>query len=184
MSFFSRLTDIVTCNLAEILANESDPLAAVQQIIDEMNQGIAGAERCVNTASRNVERLEEEIAEHSQRSADFKTKARAELAANNEDAAREALSRKSELDDLVAGLTPELKAAESTREQLNTTLRALQARLADATRKQSQLLSGNMELSDDSSSPEQEGAAPVRTPRTQEIDDQLAALRAELEQGG
>ena len=42
MSYFSRLTDIVTCNLTEILARETDPLAAVGEIIAEMQEGLAG----------------------------------------------------------------------------------------------------------------------------------------------
>ena len=180
MSFFSRLTDIVTCNLAEILANEKDPVGAVQQIIDEMKLGIAGAERSANTAARNVAQLQEEIDEHSQRAAEWKDRAKAALASNDENAAREALIRKSELDDLIAGLTPELKAAESTRKHLNTTLRALEARMNDAARKQAQLISGKG-ITQEPAAPEEEAPVTADKSRTREIDDELAALRAEIE---
>ena len=65
MSYFSRLTDIVTCNLSEILANESDPEAALRQIIYEMEEGRAGANRSVNTAVASQQRLSNELQEHS-----------------------------------------------------------------------------------------------------------------------
>ena len=45
MSYFSRLTDIVTCNLTELLAREADPAAALEGIIAEMQEGLAGAKR-------------------------------------------------------------------------------------------------------------------------------------------
>ena len=45
MSYFSTLTDIVTCNLSEILANEADPEAAIEQIIYEIQEGVSGALR-------------------------------------------------------------------------------------------------------------------------------------------
>ena len=40
MSYFSRLTDIVTCNLSEILAKESDPATALKRIVAEMEEGL------------------------------------------------------------------------------------------------------------------------------------------------
>ena len=47
MSYFSRLTDIVTCNLTEILSSSDDPIAAIAQVISEMEEGLGGCERCV-----------------------------------------------------------------------------------------------------------------------------------------
>ncbi|HUG17554.1 MAG TPA: hypothetical protein VMM56_01155, partial [Planctomycetaceae bacterium] len=58
MSYFSRLTDIVTCNLSEILANEEDPKAAIEQIVYEIQEGVVGAERSLKTARNHVEKLE------------------------------------------------------------------------------------------------------------------------------
>ena len=44
MSYFSRLTDIVTCSLSDILANEADPAMAIGQIIREMEERRVGKE--------------------------------------------------------------------------------------------------------------------------------------------
>jgi phage shock protein A len=180
MSFFSRLTDIVTCNLTEILANESDPETAVQQIIDEMQEGLAGAERSMRTARGNEQRLSDELEELGAQVDTWTVRATQALQADNETAARDALLRKTEVEDLIAGLEMEFSRAAETRIQLQTTVRGLEARMADARRKQQQLLSGNIRSEDvpaDTKSPE-----PIRLDesRSRQIDDELAALKKQL----
>jgi len=180
MSFFSRLTDIVTCNLTEILANEADPEAAVQQIIDEMTEGLAGAERSMKTACGNEQRLGDELKELEGQIATWTDRARQALQDNDESAARDALLRKSEVEDLIAGLKLEFKRASETRIQLQTTVRGLEARMADARRKQQQLLTGDIRS--------EKSPAATRTPepirvdatRTRQIDDELAELKKQL----
>ena len=53
MTYFSRLTDIVTCNLTRLLAEADDTVAALQEIIAEMEAGMAGARRSMQTAQGN-----------------------------------------------------------------------------------------------------------------------------------
>ena len=65
MSYFSRLTDIVTCNLSAILAEAEDPGATLEEIIEEMRTGIESARRSVKTAATNEVRVCEEIADLS-----------------------------------------------------------------------------------------------------------------------
>ena len=128
MNYFSRLTDIVTCNLAEMLAREADPSAALRKIITEMEEGLAGARRSVGTATANEERLRREIAELGGQSDQLTDEAREALRNQDESAARVALLRKQEVVDVVAGLEQQHKAACATRDHMNTTLRALEAR--------------------------------------------------------
>ena len=64
MSYFSRLTDIVTCNLTQMLNSATDPRAAIAEIVTEMEEGLAGAQRSVNTANNSAQRLKREIDEH------------------------------------------------------------------------------------------------------------------------
>jgi phage shock protein A len=129
MNYFSRLTDIVTCNLGEMLARESDPSAALRKIIAEMEEGLAGARRSVGTATANEERLGREIDELGGQSDQLTEEAREALRNHDESAARVALIRKQEVVDVVGGLEQQHKAACATRDHLNTTLRALEARL-------------------------------------------------------
>ncbi len=64
MVFFSRLTDIVTCNLHSLLDGTDEPLEAIEGVLAEIEQGLAGAKRSVMAASNAVIRLEEEIESH------------------------------------------------------------------------------------------------------------------------
>ncbi|HEV3303264.1 MAG TPA: PspA/IM30 family protein [Planctomycetaceae bacterium] len=178
MNYFSRLTDIVTCNLSEMLAREADPPAALKKIIAEMEEGLAGARRGVGTAAANEERLRREIAELAGQTDQLTDEAREALRNHDESGARVALIRKQEVVDVVAGLEQQHKAACATRDHLNTTLRALEARLSEARRRQQELqtspkatvttsLGSNVDLEDDD-------------PRARAIDDELAALKREL----
>ncbi len=63
MPYFSRLTDIVTCNLTLLLKESENPQETLEQIIREMRDGVAGAHRSAATATRNLEKIEAEIVE-------------------------------------------------------------------------------------------------------------------------
>jgi len=135
MPHFSRLTDIVTCNLSAILAEAADPRQTLQEIIREMREGVAGAQRSARTAANNLMRIEGEISEQSQQVTRWLDRAKEALTNEDEDHARQALLRKREHESLLAGLEQQLTAARSTRDHLTTTTHALEARLADALRR-------------------------------------------------
>ena len=176
MPYFSRLTDIVTCSLTDLLAQSADPASALAEIVSEMEEGQAGARRSVATAAANVARLEAE-SEQQRRQIDFwQTQAKTELTAGDEHAARHSLIRRQEAEDVVAGLEQELTAARGTHEHLKTTLRALEARLADARRKRVELTGGDPPP--DSPTP---AAPPAHEPdRGRSVEDELEALRREI----
>jgi phage shock protein A len=178
MNYFSRLTDIVTCNLAEMLAREGDPSAALRKIISEMEEGLAGARRSVGTATANEERLGREIAELGGQSEQLTDEAREALRNHDESAARVALIRKQEVVDVVAGLEQQHKAACATRDHLNTTLRALEARLSEARRRQHELQTSAKATV--TSSQSSHANLEEDDPRARAIDDELDALRREL----
>jgi phage shock protein A len=180
MAYFSRLTDIVTCNLTEMLSKETDPVAALRNIVDEMIEGQTGAKRSVATAAASEERLRREIAEHHDQVQQWTAAARRELTAGREGDARQALERKQEVLDVIAGLEQQHKASIVTRDHLTTTLRALEARLAEARRR----------MRDLDSVPAGDAARRVRSgsystsdndaaERSRRIDDELEALKRE-----
>jgi phage shock protein A len=191
MTYFSRLTDIVTCNLGELLARCDRPSDALAQIIHEMEEGVSGAKRCVKTAAGNEQRLSAEIQEHGTQIAFWTAKAREELSRNDEAAARHALLRKRELDDLIAALKLQQQAAASTREHLQRTLRALEVRLAEARRRQ-QDLDAQVDAAGETRQPlaadtahhtvpeGEAGAGPIDAEVAREIDEELQALRRDL----
>ncbi len=191
MAYFSRLTEIVTCNLTSLLADSADPAAAIREIVREMEEGVGGARRSCQTAASNEHRLSTEMDAHRTQIAFWAAKAREELGKQNEVLAREALLRKREIEDLMAAVQQQLQAAAATREQLQTTLRALEARLADARRKEYELAAvtplTDTEVLD--AQPTAMGShprhveleVPIDKQRAAQIEDDLEALRREMQ---
>ena len=183
MSFFSRTSDIISRNLSDLLANEPDKVRAIQQIVLEMEQGLAGVRRSAQTAEGNQQRIAGELIEHRGQVTFWASRAREELSAGREDEARAALLRKKELEDLIGGLQQEHTVAKATRDQLQTTLRAVEARLAEARRMQTLLLEGTPTAAVASvaaAKPAQMQADSWEKARVTQVEDELEALKREM----
>ena len=173
MPYFSRLTEIVTCNLTALLDGAVDREATLEEVIQEMREGITGAQRSVRTAGNNVARIECEISEQLIQTGEWMSKAREALEHDREDLARQALSRKKEVENLIAGLEQQLHAAVSTRDHLKTTLHALEARLSDAQRRRTTPPPATSDL------PYGEETILIASHECS-VDEELAALRREM----
>lgn len=185
MPYFSRLTDIVTCNLTQLLADAPDPAAVLAEIVREMQEGIAGAQRCMRSAGENESRLRGEIDAQRQQSQQWVSEAKTSLVAGREEDARLALMRKHEVENLIAGLEMQLKAASATREHLTTTYHALEARLADAERRLASLhAGGGTAAADPTPAGGRGGRAKAPARATDLIDVELEAMKRELDSGG
>ncbi|WP_437224909.1 PspA/IM30 family protein [Planctomicrobium sp. SH661] len=180
MAYFSRLTDIVTCNLSSLLARNQNCVKFLEGIIHEMQEGVAGAQRCVGTAIANVTRLESEIGEQRLAVRDWINRAQTALRRNDESQARLALERKHEVEDLIAGLEQQLQAAMATRDHLGTMLSALQARLADALRRLEELRSGEAENGSTQTS-EVVSKVKVCEVHRSRVDSELEELRKQMQ---
>jgi len=179
MPYFSRLTDIVTCNLSSILSQADDRKVALEEIIYEMKEGVSGAERSSNTAAKNVSRIEIEIGEQRAEVDNWMKTAQESMSDGDEARARQALERKHEVEDLIAGLEQQLKAAISTRDHLRTMMHALQARLADATRRLQVIATGENATAEDvpvEAALERE----IPSERQGRVDAELEALRRQM----
>lgn len=140
MTYFSRLTDIVTCHLSSILADARDPQAALEQILYEMDQGLAGAKRSVATAARNLEQIRQNRAEQQKMADHWFEQSKQAVLEQDDQKAKQMLFRRKESEALLAGLDQQLQSAVATHEHLLTMSRALEARKNEALRKQAELL--------------------------------------------
>ena len=181
MPHFSRLTDIVTCNLTEILNSAADPVLTLREIIAEMDEGLSACRRTVRTSSGNHERLQREINDYEQQKQDWIDRAKHSLSTGDETAAREALTRKVELEGLIAGLRPEMDAAWSTSQHMLRIQKALEARHADASRRLSEL-TGHVETIRLESETAVHSAAAAEQQKLNEVEAELAELRRQLGQ--
>lgn len=173
MPYFSRLTDIVTCNLSALLKDCDNPSEVLEEVVREMTEGLAAAERSVRTAKANEERIREEIAEHKIEIGNWLAAAKTSIESGNDVEARNSLMRKREVEDLIKGLDQQLASAEGTREHLTTTWHALTARMSDAQRRLAEL-SGTPAPPEPRLPPEL-----VDDEITREIEAELALLKGE-----
>lgn len=177
MSYFSRLTDIVTCNLSALLAETNDPVRALTDIVAEMHEGLAGAKRSVATATASAARLAGEMADHRRQAEQWDERTKTELKAGRDEEARTCLLRKREVLDLIAGLEQQYRAAVATQEHLSTMHRALEARLAEALRRLEE--TGQASVAVESSGPDFTPPAAANDANRQ-VDEELEQLKRQM----
>jgi phage shock protein A len=181
MPHFSRLTDIVTCNLTEILASAEDPAATLKEVIDEINEGLSACRRTVRSSHTNFQRFQGEIDQHRQSIATWVESAKSSLADGDESAARNSLTRKVELEDLIEGLQPEMQAAHDTWQNMLRIQKALEARQSEAVRRWEDL-SGDPAPVRLESETAVHNAQAAEAERTEEVEAELRALRRQIGQ--
>lgn len=140
MGIFKRLSDIMTANVNDMLDKAEDPEKMMKQIIREMDEAIQGAKRNVAQAIAGEKKLGKELETNKRLRDEWHKKAQEAVALDREDLARKALTRKKEHESVIGGLEPQHVEAEKTAERLRKTLGALQAKLADAKRRQTVLI--------------------------------------------
>jgi phage shock protein A len=140
MSIFSRISDIVAANLNALLDKAENPEAMIAQVVREMEDGLARAKRYGAGAIAVERRLGRDRDLHRERVVFWKERARQALASDREDLARTALARKLENEDLLRVLDTQYAHAQETAATVRAAIRALEARLAEARRKQRSLI--------------------------------------------
>jgi phage shock protein A len=182
MTYYSRLSDIVSYRIEDLLAESPDRRGAIVRIVAEIREGLTGAQRSVAGAQKSVDRLLVELSERQGQGEVLNTQAREQLVSGNEGAARQTLLRRRECLDLLAGIEQQLVAARSTHEHLQTILKAVEARLAEAQRLQTELQNGMLVFAAMSYSPDKSLSTnpPTETARMKLVEEDLLALRREL----
>jgi phage shock protein A len=140
MSIFSRISDIISANINALLDRAENPERMIAQIVREMEEGLAQARGYTATAIAAERRLTRELEHNRAEAQHWHERARTALNQDREDLARRALVRKKEHQALVHSLQLQHEQARATSARVRASLRALEARLAEARRKQRALL--------------------------------------------
>ena len=140
MGLFARLSDLISANLNSLLDAAEDPERMLTQVIREMEEGLADARQQGASAITAERRLGRELEQNRAAASHWKEQARLALTSHREDLARKALTHKLEQDDLVRALDTQWTAARQTSTDVKAALHALEARLAEARRKQRTLI--------------------------------------------
>ena len=162
MPYFSRLSDIISCSLSSLLHETDNRFETIQAIVGEVEQGVAGARRSATAASLQLTRLEADLAANHTEIETWGARAKTALAAGSEDQARLALLR--------------------NRDHLQTVLRAIEARYAEAIRLRDEIAAGratpDILLADQHTATDPWHA--VDSSKRDEIEAELAALKQQL----
>lgn len=140
MGMFSRISDIISANINFMLDKAEDPEKMIKQVISEMQDKLEEARAGTAQAIAAEKRLKQEVDTNRQQLEQWQQKAMQAVQSDNDDLARKALMRKKEHEHVLAGLEPQSDAAYNASENLKVQLQALQAKLAEAKRKQSALV--------------------------------------------
>ncbi|MFO1424160.1 MAG: PspA/IM30 family protein [Candidatus Competibacteraceae bacterium] len=139
-SLFKRISDVLTANLNDLVDRVEDPERMVKQLIREMEENVNSAREGVIDALASEKQLAKELDSQRRQAEDWYNRARRALETGNEALAREALARKKEHDDIVAGLQASWESSRRTSERLKAQLRALETKLEEARLKKSSLV--------------------------------------------
>ena len=140
MGFFSRVSDMVTANISDLLDRMENPEKMMKQLVREMEAAVAKTKDEVVKAVAHERRVEKEIAAHRRKIDQWQARAVEAVDKARDDLARKALELKIESQDILAALEGELEAARAAGAAMKTQMRAIQAKTQEARRKQASLL--------------------------------------------
>jgi phage shock protein A len=136
MGFFSRISDIISANLNELLERMEDPVKMLKQLVREMQQAVDATREQLLQAVTDERRIEKEIAEYQRRISERQATAVEAIRKDRDDLARKALELKKESQAVLAALESELPNVRAASAAIRTQLRGLEAKLTEAKRKQ------------------------------------------------
>jgi phage shock protein A len=135
MGLFQRFGDIISANLNDMVDRFEDPEKMLKQAVREMETAIADAKRETARAMASEKLAAKELAESERQGRDWAQRAEQAVRGGDDALARKALSRKQEHDKVSAALRDQTAAAAEASRTLHHQLEAMQAKLAEATRR-------------------------------------------------
>ncbi len=140
MGLFRRVGDIISANLNEMVERFEDPEKMLKQAVLEMEAAVAGALDGAVKVIANERLLARQLDENLRQMERCRARAEDAVRRGDDDAARRALSRKTEHAKLAAALGDQHSAAEAASRKLRTQIDALRVRLSEARRQQATLI--------------------------------------------
>lgn len=140
MGIFDRLKTVVSSNINDMISKAENPEKMLNQLVIDMNQQMIESKKAVAIAIADEKKLEREVLEQKRLAEDWERKAVIAVKAARDDLAKEALLRKQEAENYYLQLKPQWEAQKVSVEKLKDTLRQLQNKIDEASRKKNILL--------------------------------------------
>lgn len=135
MGLFSRISDIISANLNEMIEQFEDPETMLKQAVREMHTSIDQVRQSTAHAVAEQKLLVKELEKNQREAAMWAERAETAVADDNDDLARRALGRKQEHASIAAALEDQLTVTRQTTDSMRRQLDAMQAKLAEAKRR-------------------------------------------------
>ncbi|MCE1157737.1 MAG: PspA/IM30 family protein [Spirochaetia bacterium] len=140
MGIFDRLKTVISSNMNDLISKAENPEKMLNQMIIEMNEQLIDSKKAVAMAIADEKRLEREVTENRAKAEEWEKKAMLAVRAGRDDLAKEALMRKQEHESYVGQLGTQWQAQKESVEKLKESLRGLQTKIEEASRKKNILI--------------------------------------------
>jgi phage shock protein A len=140
MGLFDRLRTVISSNINDLINKAENPEKMLNQLLIDMNEQMIESKKAVAMAIADEKKLERESIENKRMAEDWEKKAMLAVRANRDDLAKEALLRKQEYEGYAGQLTTQWQAQKESVEKLKESLRQLQNKIDEASRKKNILI--------------------------------------------
>jgi phage shock protein A len=140
MGIFDRLKTVISSNVNDMISKAENPEKMLNQLVIDMNEQMIESKKAVAMAIADEKKLEREVAENKRQAEEWEKKAMLAVRAGRDDLAKEALGRKQEFEGYTTQLHTQWQAQKESVEKLKESLRGLQAKIDEASRKKNILI--------------------------------------------
>jgi phage shock protein A len=140
MGIFDRFKTVVSSNINDLINKAENPEKMLNQLLIDMNEQMIESKKAVAMAIADEKKLEREALENKRQGEEWEKKAMLAVRASRDDLAKEALLRKQEYEGYAGQLQTQWQAQKESVEKLKSSLRELQNKIDEASRKKNILI--------------------------------------------
>lgn len=140
MGVFQRLSDLLKSNVNDLIDRAEDPEKMVKQIIVDMQKELSNSTQAYGKAKASERLAEKQYQNAVKLSADWESKAKAALAAGDQELAKKALAKKVKADEDVVNYKEMYDTISNQTDAIGDQVEVLKAKLEEAKSRQAMLI--------------------------------------------
>ena len=139
MGFFDRLSRLLRANLNDLVSKAEDPVKILDQAVSDMQDDLVKLRQAVAMAIASQKRLKNQAEQAESQARTWYERAELALKKNEDDLAREALTRRKTFQETATSLGTQVQTQSAQVETLKKSLVALEGKIAEARTKKDML---------------------------------------------
>ncbi len=140
MGILNRISTLIKANINDLISRSEDPEKILNQLILDMKEQLIQAKKQVAVAIADEKRIKKQYEKEAEKSREWEKKAMMAVRAGRDELAKEALTRKSEHDQLAEEFKVQWEAQKTAADNLRSSLRQLNKKIEEAQRKKNLLI--------------------------------------------